>query len=606
MEETLIQKKRQSAVGWLLGQAGDHRGKYTVSVCTAVLGVAFSLAPYFLAANLIHQLLAGNKEVRYYLVQCLLIAVFWAGRVLCHGVSTSFSHQATFHVLANVRKQCTDKLARMPLGAVLDQPSGALKSTLVERIDTVETPLAHILPEFTANLLAPVCIIVFLFMIDWRMALVSLITLPIGFLCYMGMMIGYEGNYKRAIRATKNLNDTAVEYINGIEVIKVFGKAESSYERFVEAAGEAADSYISWMRKSNVYFTFAMNVMPSTMVTVLPIGGFMVKNGFLTPENLIFIIILSVAMITPILTCMSYSDDIGTMGTVVKEIRGVLDAPEMERPAAMEHIPANHSIRLSGVRFSYHDTEVVHGIDMEIPEGSFTALVGPSGSGKSTVARLINALWDVKEGTITLGGVDIRSIPLEEYSDLIAYVSQDNYLFNQSVRENIRMGKTSAQATDAEVEEAAKRCGCHEFIMGLENGYDTVVGSLGGHLSGGERQRISIARAMLKNAPIVILDEATAYTDPENEALIQNSVAKLVKDKTLIVIAHRLSTIKDADQIYVVNDGRIGESGTHSELLGLNGLYKKMWDAHVSARDHMEEAVPAPSTGTIKGGVDHD
>ena len=213
-------------------------------------------------------------------------------------------------------------------------------------------------------------------------------------------------------------------------------------------------------------------------------------------------------------------------------------------------------------------------------------LVGPSGSGKSTIARLIASLWDVKEGSIQIGGVDLRNIAIADFSQMIAYVSQDNYLFNTSVRENIRMGKKGA--TDAEVEEAAKRCGCHDFIMALENGYDTIVGNAGGHLSGGERQRIAIARAMLKNAPIVILDEATAYTDPENEALIQRSIAQMVQGKTLIVIAHRLSTIRDADQIFVIKDGSVDSKGTHRELLGQNGLYKRMWDAHVSARDEAE------------------
>ena len=221
---------------------------------------------------------------------------------------------------------------------------------------------------------------------------------------------------------------------------------------------------------------------------------------------------------------------------------------------------------------------------MDIPEGSFIALVGPSGSGKSTIARLIASLWDVSSGSISLGGEDIRSIPQEAYSDKVAFVSQDNYLFNMTVRENIRLGR--ADATDAEVEEAARQSGCHEFIMGLENGYDTMVGSSGGHLSGGERQRISIARAMLKAAPIVILDEATAYTDPENEAVIQRSVSKLTEGKTLIVIAHRLSTVTSADCIYVIKDGSIEDSGTHEELLSRHGLYESMWNAHMEVKDH--------------------
>ena len=255
----------------------------------------------------------------------------------------------------------------------------------------------------------------------------------------------------------------------------------------------------------------------------------------------------------------------------------------MSRPAEGE-VPEKNDLELKDVRFAYQEKEVLHGVSMAIPEGSFVALVGPSGSGKSTIARLIASLWDVSDGSIALGGTDIRQIPQEAYADKIAFVSQDNYLFNMSVRENIRIGRPTA--TDAEVEEAARQSGCHDFILGLEKGYDTLVGSSGGHLSGGERQRISIARAMLKAAPIVILDEATAYTDPENEAVIQRSVSKLTAGKTLIVIAHRLSTVMDADKIYVIQDGRIDDAGTHKELLGRHGLYEKMWNAHMEVKDN--------------------
>ena len=323
--------------------------------------------------------------------------------------------------------------------------------------------------------------------------------------------------------------------------------------------------------------------MPANMVSVLPIGGILVRNGSLSAENFVTIIILSVGIITPIIILMSYSDDLRTMGTIFGEVRSILDAPEMVRPAS-GIVPEQNNLRLEDVRFSYHDKEVLHGISMDIPEGSFVALVGPSGSGKSTIARLVASLWDVDSGAVMLGEKDIRNIPQESYADRIAYVSQENYLFNMTVRENIRLGR--AGATDEEVEQAAKNSGCHEFIMNLENGYDTLVGSSGGHLSGGERQRISIARAMLKNAPIVILDEATAYTDPENEAVIQRSVSKLTEGKTLIVIAHRLSTITGADRIYVIKDGLINDSGTHEELLSHHGLYEDMWNAHMEVKDH--------------------
>ena len=562
MEET---KKTQSPMAWVLGQTGDYGGQYVLSVVLAVIGVAFSLAPYFVVIGIVQGLMGGVKDFSFYLSRCLIMAAFWLGRV------------------GEMRKRCMEKLTRMPLGTVLEQSSGALKNTLIERIDSIETTLAHIVPEFTANLLIPIIILIYIFTVDWRMGLASLATVPLGMFCYVFMMAGSAKFYQRTVTATKALNDTAVEYIGGIQVIKVFGKTKSSYERFVHDAYEAAHSFIDWMRASILPFTFAMVIMPATMVSVLPIGGLLVRNGTLSAQDFVTVIILSVGVITPIVTMMSYSDDFRTMGTIFGEVRAILDAPEMNRPADGK-APAKNDLELRDVHFGYQEKEVLHGVSMIIPEGSFVAFVGPSGSGKSTIARLIASLWDVTDGSIRMGGQDIRQIPQEAYADRIAFVSQDNYLFNMTVRENIRIGRPSA--TDAEVEEAARQSGCHEFIMSLEKGYDTLVGSSGGHLSGGERQRISIARAMLKAAPVVILDEATAYTDPENEAVIQRSVSKLTEGKTLIVIAHRLSTVMDADRIYVIRDGVIDDQGTHEELLRHHGLYEAMWNAHMEVKDN--------------------
>ena len=576
-------KKTRSPMAWVLGQTGDHGGQYVLSVVLAIIGVAFSLAPYFVVIGVVQGLMDGVKDFSFYLSRCLIMAALWLGRVVFHALSTATSHRATFAVLGEIRKKCMEKLTRMPLGTVLEQSSGALKNTLIERIDSIETTLAHIVPEFTANLLIPVIILIYIFVVDWRMGLASLATVPLGMFCYVFMMAGSAKFYQHTVIATKALNDTAVEYIGGIQVIKVFGKTKSSYERFVHDAYEAAHSFIDWMRASIIPFTFAMVIMPATMVSVLPIGGLLVKNGSLSARDFVTVIILSVGVITPIITMMSYSDDFRTMGTIFGEVRAILDAPEMNRPAESA-APAGNDLELKDVRFAYQEKEVLHGISMVIPENSFVAFVGPSGSGKSTIARLIASLWDVTSGSISLGGTDIRRISQEAYADKIAFVSQDNYLFNMTVRENIRIGRPSA--TDAEVEEAARQSGCHNFILGLEKGYDTLVGSSGGHLSGGERQRISIARAMLKAAPIVILDEATAYTDPENEAVIQRSVSRLTAGKTLIVIAHRLSTVVDADKIYVIKDGQIDDAGTHEELLNHHGLYEKMWNAHMEVKDN--------------------
>lgn len=577
------QETKKSTFGWVMSFAGRKKSLYIASVLFAAIGVLCSIAPYIIMGNMVRNLIDGNKEWSFYLIQGLLMAVFWLARVTLHSISTTCSHTATFHVLAGIRKEMCDKLARVPLGYVKDTPSGSLKNVMVERLDSVETTLAHILPEFTGNLLAPFCVFIYMLTIDWRMALISLITLPLALFCYAFMMIGYEESYQNTVTKTKILNDTAVEYINGIEVIKAFGKAKTSYERFVIAAKEGASCFVEWMRSCNIPFSLGMILAPYTMVTVLPFGGMFVRNGSLSAADFIMIIILSIGLITPLITCMSYSDDLARLNTILGEVTGILTWEELERPEKDSRKPVDTSITLENVTFGYLEKEVLHGIHMQMPSGTVNALVGPSGSGKSTIAKLIASLWDVKEGSIKIGGVDIRNLSLESYNNMVAYVSQDNYLFDDTIRENIRMGCPGA--TDADVENVAKKSGCHEFIMQLEKGYDTIVGGSGGHLSGGERQRIAIARAMLKNAPIVILDEATAYTDPENEAVIQSSVAKLVQGKTLIVIAHRLSTIADADNIFVIKDGRIAEQGTHERLLKANNLYKSMWDAHISVKD---------------------
>ncbi|MBC8532789.1 ABC transporter ATP-binding protein [Yeguia hominis] len=583
-----IEPKR-SAASWLAELAKGRYGEYALSVLTALLGVACSLIPYFIIIRLITALVNGTAELTYCLTLCAWMAGCWVLRYVLHSVSTSLSHHATFHVLASIRTRLLDKLATLPLGAVLDRSSGSYKNIIVERVDSIETTLAHLLPEMTANIVGALAVLVLLFLEDWRMGLSMLIVVPLGTLCFASMFSGYHEKFQRTVTATKALNDTAVEYISGIEVIKVFGQSKTSYAKFVSAAKEGADCFIDWMRGSLFGQVAGMVIFPSTLLGILPVGCLLYMHGTLSAETFLAVIVLSFGVMQPLITAFSYTDDIVQVKTIVGEVAEVLSGEDMQRPERPEKLPADNSIELKNVRFAYHDKEVLHGINLHIVPGTVNALVGPSGSGKSTIARrLIASLWDVKDGAIELGGVDIRTLPLAECTKRIAYVSQDNYLFELSVIDNIRMGRKGA--TDAEIIDAAKKCGCHAFIMGLENGYQTVCGASGGHLSGGERQRISIARAMLKDAPIVILDEATSYTDPENEAVIQSALARLVRGKTLLVIAHRLSTIADADQIIVVNHGRIEAAGTQAELLASCPLYQTMWEAHISVKDDGEVA----------------
>ena len=581
------QGRGKSFLNYVTKFAAVSKASYLRSVVLACIGVICSIVPYFVMGTMVKQLLKGERNYDVFLLEGGLMAVFIVLGILFHTLSTNLSHKTTFALIAGIRTELCEKLARLPLGTVRETPSGALKNIMIERTDAIETTLAHVVPEFTANLLAPFLMFLYLCRIDWRMALLSLATLPLTLLCLMAMFHDYERPFRRTQETTKVLNDTAVEYIGGIEVIKAFGKAESSYARFARAAEENARSFTDWMRASIVPFSLSMTIAPATLLAVLPLGAVFVMQGTLAFHDYVMILILSCGLITPLITALSYSDDIGKATSIFGEIDAVLTLPELSRPAESRAVPDGCEVRLSGVRFGYGDKEVLHGIDLDIPAGKVTALVGPSGSGKSTIAKLVASLWDVGDGSITLGGVDLRELSSEDYNRQVAYVSQDSFLFNTTVRENIRMGRPGA--SDAEVEAVARDSGCYDFIMELEHGFDTVVGGSGAHLSGGERQRISIARAMMKDAPLLILDEATSYADPENEALIQESVARLACGKTLLVIAHRLSTIVNADQIVVVKSGEIAARGTHAELLRESPLYRKMWEAHSSARDCSEE-----------------
>lgn len=576
-------KKQKGILDYIFRFAGEYKGAYIKSLVFAVFGVAFSLAPYALMGDMVKKLLSGEQNFNIYLIEGFVMAIFWILRVLFHTLSTKTSHKITFKLIGNVRIALVDKLSRLPLGTVQGMPSGALKNIICERTDSMEPTLAHVVPEFTANLCAPIMLFIYILTVDWRIALLSLATLPVAGIAMVWMLKDSSVRFQRTQDTTKDLNDTAVEYIGGIEVIKAFGKVQSSYQRFADAARKNSNSFIDWMYSCIVPFSLSMVIAPATLLAVLPIGAIFTMHGSLSLPDFIMTVILSCGLITPLITVMSYNDDVTKATSIFREINNILELPELKRPDTSITLPENHNITLQNVHFGYGDKEILHGIDLNIPDGSVLALVGPSGSGKSTIARLIASLWDVKNGSIKIGGVDIRDMSISDYNTQIAYVSQDSFLFDISVRENIRMGRPAA--TDAEVEEVSKKSGCYDFIMDLENDFDTVAGGSGTHLSGGERQRISIARAMMKNAPILILDEATAYTDPENEAIIQKSVSELSKGKTLIVIAHRLSTIIDSDQIVVINAGNVEAKGTHTELLESCELYRNMWDAHVYAKD---------------------
>nr|WP_253273198.1 ABC transporter ATP-binding protein [Olsenella sp. oral taxon 807] len=569
-----------TTVSRLMSFAREAYGGLTASVVFAVLGAAAGIVPYIAAAQILTLVCAGMYELGPIAAAASVALVGYLGSVWLASASTIISHRCAFITLNSIRKALTDKLSRVPMGTVLDQPSGTFKTLIVDTVEKLELPLAHMVPELTANTLIPVLMLAYLFVLDWRLALISLITIPVGICCYMGMMKDYGPRYARVLDASKNMDAAIVEYIGGIEVIKGFNQSTASYGRYVDAVRANEDAKVTWFRQTNPFYVAGVTIMPSCLIGVLPLGSLLYLSGDISASALITCIILALGLVKPLMQALRYTDSLAMVDSTVAEVSTLLDAPEMKRPSTPVEIP-DYRITFDKVSFGYGKEEVLHGISLAIEPHAMTALVGPSGSGKSTVARLIASFWEADGGSVGIGGIDVKDIPLEQVMRSISYVTQDNYLFDLTVRENIRMGKPDA--SDAEVEEAAQRASCHEFICALPAGYDTCVGSAGARLSGGERQRIAIARAVLKNAPIVILDEATAFTDPENEAAIQASISGLVTGKTLIIIAHHLSTIVGADKIVVMDHGRISAEGTHHGLLESSPLYRSLWNAQQEA-----------------------
>ena len=576
-------KKKSSAFGTLWGWAGAYHGRFYAAVVLAVLGVAGTMLAYFSVAAIIRLLLKGGG-LRECLPWCGLMLAGYTVKAGLSTASTAISHRATYHTLRDLRKRLLHKLSRVPMGTVLDTPSGQYKTAVVDRVEGMEPTLAHLIPEMTSNLLVPVAIAVYIFALDWRLGLAALVTPVLGL--YIASLSGktYSVRWKGAVETGRRMTNAVVEYVGGIHVVKAFSQSAGSYKKYADAVEDNASYYVDWMRDNQKYMASWQSILPAVLTTVLPAGLLLWHGGSLAAGNFLTVIVLSLGFTGPLIAALSFVDEIAVLGTNVGEIAGILDAPELVRPETPARISGS-GIQLKHVSFAYGKAggEVLHDISLTIRPGTVTALVGPSGSGKTTIARLIAGFWDVTGGAITLGGADLREIPLNQLNRQIAYVTQDNYLFDRTVRDNIRMGRPDA--TDAEVEAVAKASGCDAFIRSLENGYDTVCGGGGGHLSGGERQRISIARAMLKDAPVVILDEATASVDPENEAMIQRAVSALTKGRTLIVIAHHLGTIADADNIVVVEKGRIAAQGKQAELLKSCPLYARLWQAYLGARD---------------------
>lgn len=584
--------KEPGAIRQLFAFVGERNSKMRISILLAVLGEMFGIVPFLMVALLADELYRGTATIQRVLFFSGIAAICQLIKMLLTWRSSLMSHKISFTILKNIREAITDRMAKVPMGVMLETPTGTFKNLIVDNVAKLEDSMAHFMPELPSNIAAPLCSILLIFILDWRMGLASLITIPLGILFFAAMMRGYGPRMENYMRSANDMNSSLVEYVIGIQVIKAFNRSASSYGKYSKSVNYFHDSTMEWWSQCWFWNAAARAVLPSTLLGTLPVGAWLYMEGTLSLPVFLISLVVPLGFVAPLMKVSEAMEQVSMIKGNLEQVTAFLKTPELVRPSEPVSL-GERTYQFEDVHFGYKETEVLHSISFQTRPGTMTAIVGPSGSGKSTIAKLMAGFWDVTSGSVRFGGQDIRQIPFEQLMGEISYVAQDNFLFDKSIRENIRMGNPAA--TDEEVEDAAKAANCHDFIMQLEQGYDTLAGDAGDRLSGGERQRITIARAMLRPSSVVILDEATAYADPENEALIQQAISKLVAGKTLIVVAHRLNTIRNADQILVVANGNIAGRGTQEELLRECPIYQKMWQDYAGT---IEEA-------DLKGGVEN-
>ena len=549
--------------------------KYTyASLGVMLAGLLAYAVPFFMVYRIIRPLIDGDKvSAGYYALHIAVIFVCELAYSNLYVLGLRYSHISAYNTLKNIHISLQKKLERQPLGTIRDMGNGRIKKLFTDDIDQVELLLAHAIPEGVSNLAMALIAIICMFVADWRLALLALCSLPIGMLA-MGMM--FRTGMKRMnayYAASAKMNATIIEYVNGMEVVKVFGRDGESYQRYESDIKSYRDFTLAWYKACWGWMALYSAVISCTALVMLPVGVLFVLNGTSTLASLVLVFCLSLSVGMPLLKALAFAGKIPQLGYKIDEIEKAMDSEPL-KTADKAFEGSSHSAEFKDVRFAYKEKEVLHGVSLELKEGTLTALVGPSGSGKSTVASLLTRFWDVKSGEILLRGTDIRKIPLSILMDNISMVFQRVYLFQDTVYNNIALGRPDASRE--EVIEAAKKARCYDFITELPDGFDTVIGEGGASLSGGQAQRLSIARCILKASPIVILDEATASVDADNESCIQQAISELCRGKTLLVIAHRLNTIANADNIIVIKDGETAESGDHQSLMDMGGIYHSM------------------------------
>jgi len=585
--------KTKQGISRLLEIAGERKGLLLLSGFLAVISAAFFLVPYagayFILAELLRhwnnlQSMDNTAIIRW----GIYILLSLGGGMFFLYVSSMASHVAAFRILYGLRIRLIDHIGKLHLGYLTSTSTGSIKKTLEQNVEKIELFIAHQIPDFV-NVVATVIIMFFImFSMNVWMTLASLGAVVLGFALQASMTYGSKGKamMKAYYDSLERINASAIQYVRGMPAVKIFGRTVFSFRRFHRDIQEYRTMVTKFTDQFQNGFVLFRTILASSITFVLPVGVLLLSRD---PENtslgltVLFFIIMAPGASAPLYKIMYLAATLKDIQEGVSRIDAILRQPPVQEPLRSRK-PASYEVTFDHVSFSYHTPESPHQIpalsdvSFEAPQGAITALVGPSGSGKSTAANLIPRFWDVHEGAIRIGGVNIRDMSTEDLMNTVSFVFQDTFLFYDSLYENIRVGRP--EASKEEVYAAARAAQCHEFISRLPHGYDTLIGEGGVYLSGGEEQRVSVARAILKNSPILVLDEATAYADPENEHHMQQALRELIRNKTVIVIAHRLHSIRKARNIVVLSEGRVAEEGNHETLLLRKGLYTKMWEIY--------------------------
>ncbi len=566
-------------------KVSPYMGKYKKYTALAAvlmcIGIIANVVPYYFLYQIISPLTRGEHvNLQFVLTKVFAVLICELIYSFAYIRGLIFSHVSAYNTLKNLRVSLQGKLEKQSLGNISELGTGRIKKIFTDDIDQIEILLAHAIPEGIANVFIPLLIIILMFVADWRMGLLSLVPLFVG-LFAMGMMMkaGFE-KMNAYYESAAKMNNTIIEYVNGMEVVKVFNKDGDSYKKFGEMVRGYRDFTIAWYKVCWPWMAAYSSILPCVALLIIPVGSAMVLSGTFTLDKLILVLCLSFAVGPSFLKALNFAGKFPQLDYKITELEKLMEHPPLKE-GTNGFKGVDHDVTFEDVRFAYAEKEVLHGISLTLKQGTTTALVGESGSGKSTLAKLLVHYYDLDGGSIKIGGQDITDMSLEALNDQVSFVSQEQFLFNTTLYDNILIGKPDA--TKEQVMEAARRAQCEEFLERLPDGINTMAGDGGKQLSGGERQRISLARAILKDAPIIVLDEATAFMDPENEEKLNAALDEIMKNKTVLVIAHRLSTIKNADKICVIKDGQCIAEGTHNDLVMSNPEYRKFWEASVSA-----------------------